>query len=96
MRYIKTYELYTGTGNVIDYEVGDIVVCLISTAPTTSLEKGKEYKVIKIYQLPEDKYLGHKYLRVDVENIETGEITKGWRSTIFKLEMEFDADKYNM
>ena len=30
MKYIKTYELYTdkGTGNVIDYEVGDIVTCV--------------------------------------------------------------------
>lgn len=106
MKHLQIYELYSppnpGTGNVIDYEVGDTVVCIEGTAMPQGLkrlprlEKDKEYKVIKLYQIPEDKYLGNKFLRVDVEDPKTGEVTKGWESTRFKLEYEFDADKYNM
>ena len=113
MRYLKTYELFTG--NVVEYEEGDIVVCVNDTqgwsstgglAGSTSgapflgknkfLDIGKKYRVLKIYELPEDKYFGNKYARVDVEDIQTGEISKGWESTRFKQELEFDADKYNM
>ena len=105
MKHLKTFELYSppnpGTGNEIDYEVGDTVVCVKAGVPVMkpsrpNLEEGKDYKVIKLYSIPEDKFLGNKFLRVDVQNLETGEITKGWESTRFKLEMEFDADKYNM
>jgi hypothetical protein len=102
MRYLKTYELHSapGTGNMIDYEVGDTVVCVDDSKKMSMrnfpLVKGKEYKVIKLYQQPEDKYLGNQFLRVDVENTKTGEITKGWESTRFKLEMEFDAGRYNL
>ena len=103
MKHLQIYELYTGTGNVIDYEVGDTVVCIKKAISkwykgqkSSELEEGKEYKVIKLYQIPEDKYLGNKFLRVDVEDIETGIISKGWESTRFKLDMESDADKYNL
>ena len=34
-------------------------------------------------------------MRVDVKD-ETGVISKGWESTRFKLDVEIDADKYNM
>jgi len=103
MKYIKLFELFE-TGQLIDYEKDDTVVCitdsgLMSKIPGSVkhiLEVGKKYKVVKIYTIPEDKYLGNKFLRVDVKNIETGEISKGWESTRFKSELEFDADKYNM
>lgn len=106
MKYLKTFELHqqAKTGQIIDYEIGDIVVCIkdsgvMSKIPGSIkhvLEIGEEYKVLKIYTILEDKYLGNKFLRVDVENVKTGEISKGWESMRFKLEMEFDADKYNM
>jgi len=102
MKYLRTYELYTGTGNEIDYAVGDTVVCVEGTKipkginKLPSLEEGNEYKVVKLYQIPEDKYLGNKFLRVDVEDTKTGKITKGWESTRFKLDYEFDAGKYNV
>lgn len=103
MKYIKLFELFE-TGQLIDYEVGDTVVCveytgLMSKLPGSIkhvLEIGEEYKVLKIYTLPEDKYLGNKFLRVDVEDLKTGEISKGWKSTAFKSDLEFNADKYNM
>jgi hypothetical protein len=97
MRFLKTYELYTG--NNVDYSVGDIVVCAddkIKGIKTTSLKEGDKYNVLKIYSNPEDKFLKTPFLRVDVENIETGEISKGWDSNRFKLEFEFDAGKYNI
>ena len=99
MKYLKTYEFYTG--NAIDYSEGDIVVCVESIKskfkiPKHPLEIGKKYKVLKIYQTKEDKFLKNNIIRVDVENVETGEISKGWATTRFKIELEFDADKYNM
>jgi hypothetical protein len=105
MRYIKTYELYnTSTGHALDYDVGDTVVCVDDkkagippfTTSKTPLIEGKKYKVLKIYKLIEDKFLKNKFMRVDVENLETGKISKGWESTRFKSEVEFDADKYNL
>ena len=100
MRYLKTFELYTkpGTGNPIDYEVGDIVVCIKAVYGDTEnrIYSGTRYKVIKMYQLPEDKFLNNPYLRVDVENLETGILTKGWKSNWFVTEIEDNANKYNL
>lgn len=108
LKYLKTFELYSspnpGTGNQIDYEVGDTVVCSDDIGHSgaargnklVDLNKNTQYKVLKLYKTIEDKFLGNKFLRVDVQNLETGEITKGWESTRFKLEFEFDADKYNL
>ena len=95
MRYLKTFELYnTSTGNYVDYKEGDVVVC---EEPTTNhtLVKGKEYKVLRIYTSIEYKMMGKPYLIVDVEDVETGEISKGWESTRFHAIVEFDVDKYN-
>jgi len=96
----KIFEYLTDTGNALDYEVGDTVVCIKSVksgdAGKKILEEGNKYKVLKIYNLPEDKFLNNPFMRVDVEDIESGRITKGWQSTIFKVEVEFDADKYNI
>ena len=95
MKYLKTFELYTGNG--IDYDVNDIVVCIDSQLSQKNfLKEGNKYRVIKIYQIPEDKFLRNPFLRVDVEDVETGELSKGWRSNIFKTIIEFDADKYNL
>ena len=103
MKYLKLFELYT-TGQLIDYGVGDTVVCVRDTGYMSTikgsvkhvLEIGDKFKVIKIYRLAEDIFLKNDFLRVDVENIETGEISKGWESTRFKIEMEDIADKYNL
>jgi hypothetical protein len=35
-------------------------------------------------------------MRVDVEDLETGKKLRGFKSTDFKLDIEFDADKYNL
>lgn len=101
MKYIKTFELVTGA--YVDYDVGDIVTCVTTTTSkwnkgelSSALIKGKKYEVIKVYEIPEDKFLGNKFVRVDVKNLESGEISKGWESTRFKLEFEADADKYNI
>lgn len=100
MKYLKTYELYTGAH--IDYNVGDTVVCskshIAQMKPTkyNPLKEGVRYKVLKIYSLPEDKFLNNPFLRVDVQNLENDEISKGWESNRFKLEFEFDANKYNL
>jgi len=103
MKYLKTFEFFsTETGQALDYEVGDIVICsddkITNLKPTkrNPLIDGAKYKVLKIYNNLEDKYLNIKYKRVDVENLETGEITKGWESTRFKTETELNADKYNL
>lgn len=107
MKYLKTFELHSmpitnPIGNFLDYEVGDVVVCADKEdlknnfKATNKLEVGKKYKVLNLYQTPEDKFLKNPYLRVDVEDLETGEITKGWSSKRFKVEMEFDAGKYNI
>ena len=100
MKYLKLFELFE-TGQLIDYEEGDTVVCVKDLFKNKGgvvhgIQAGKEYKVIKIYTIPEDKFLGNKFLRVDVEDLETGEISKGWESMRFKSELEFNADKYNM
>jgi hypothetical protein len=102
MKYLKLFELFE-TGQLIDYEKDDIVVCIKSSPArwykgelVSALEVGKQYIVVNLYQIPEDKYLGNKFLRVDVRNIETREISRGWESTRFKSELEFNADKYNM
>jgi hypothetical protein len=100
MKFLKTYELYTG--NNIDYTIGDTVVCskdhIAQMKPTkyNPLKEGDKYKVLKIYSPPEDKFLKNPFLRVDVENLETGEVSRGWESNRFKLEFEFDAGKYNI
>lgn len=99
----KLFEYSLETGQIVDYNVDDIVIC-IKSAPSkwyrdeevSGLEKDKQYKVVKLYSIPEDKFLGNKFLRVDVQDIETGEISKGWESTRFKSDIEFMADIYNM
>jgi hypothetical protein len=101
MRYIKTFEFFsTETGQALDYEEGDIVICSDDkynpTGKYFAIDKGDKYKVLKIYKLPEDKFLKKDYMRVDVVNLETNEITKGWESTRFKTTLEFDVDKYNL
>ena len=107
MKYLKSFEFFqTKTGQALDYEVGDIVVCindhqlhLQSQRPGhkyVALDNGVKYKVLKIYNNLEDKFLNIKYKRVDVENLETGKISKGWESTRFQTETEFDAGKYNI
>jgi len=103
MKYLKTFELYTspGTGQHLDYDVDDIVICDMDKffsviTGEKLLKKGNKYKVLRIYQIPEDKFLKNPFLRVDVQDLETDKITKGWKSTDFKTDVEFDADKYNM
>ncbi len=99
----KLFEYSLETGQIIDYNVGDIVIC-ISGQPdkwyrgkkVSGLKEGEEYKVIKLYSIPEDKFLNNKFLRVDVQNIKNNEISKGWESTRFKSNIEFMADIYNM
>jgi hypothetical protein len=98
MKYLKTYELYS-TGQIIDYGIGDIVVCVDDHAKMSMrmpLVKGDKYEVLRIYTMPEDRFLGNKFSRVEVEDIKTGQVTRGWESTRFKIEMEFDVDKYNL
>ena len=65
MKYLRTYELFTpdgewnhkpGTGNEIDYAIGDTVICVEGTKIPKGLnrlprlEEGKEYKVVNLYQ----------------------------------------------
>jgi len=94
----KIFEYYSKTGNQLDYEVGDTVIFIAKNHRITDLmlKMNKKYKVVKIYSIPEDKFLKNPFLRVDVEDLETGEVYKGFKSTDFKLDVEFDADKYNL
>lgn len=103
MKHLKTFEFFeTNTGQALDYTEGDIVIC-VNNKPHLNTEIGylglnqnSKYKVLKIYKIREDKMLGKPYMRVDVENLETGDVTRGWESTRFKLEVEFYGDKYNL
>lgn len=102
MKYLKTFELFSETGQALNYGVGDTVVCSddeiknLKSFKINPLNANQKYKVLRIYKTPEDKFLNNPYMRVDVENLDTGEVTKGWESKRFKVEMEFDADKYNI
>ncbi len=102
MKYLKTFEFFeTETGQVLDYSEGDTVVCSDDVSPKNKnllnpLKKGSKYRVIKIYSPIEDKFLKNPYMRVDVENLETGEITKGWESTRFQLDVEYMGNKFNI
>ena len=103
MKYLKTFEFFsTETGQALDYEVGDIVTCSedkisnLKVFKHNPLINGAKYKVLRIYNNLEDKFLKIKYKKVDVENLKTGEISKGWESTRFQTETEFDAGKYNI
>lgn len=97
MKYIKSILEFhdTETGQLFDYDLGDTVVCI---TPINGLEMEKQYKVVRIYKLPEDRFIamGNPFMRVDVEDMDTGAITKGWRSTYFKLDVEMDADIFNL
>jgi len=100
MKYLKYFEL-ARTGNQLDYDVGDIVVCVSSFYKNHQervpiLEKDKNYEVLKIYKTPEDIFLRNPFMRVDVKDLETGKITRGWESNRFKIEMEYFSDLYNM
>lgn len=96
MKYLKTFEFFeTNTGQALDYSEGDIVIC-VDSGNFLTLDKGASYKVLKLYKLREDKMLGKPYMRVDVQDIETGYISKGYESTRFKLEVEVYGDKYNL
>ena len=93
-----------------NYQVGDIVASLITVQGLPKfkknsdfnpiivnlLTKGSKYKVLKIVRGLEDKALGTPYMRVDVEDVETGKKTYGWKSNHFELESQFDAKKYNI
>ena len=104
MKYLKTFEYFnTETGQALDYKEGDIVICSDANVPTNNkkfllspLENGAKYKVLKIYNNLEDKFLKIKYKRVDVVNVETNEISRGWESTRFQADTEFNANKYNL
>jgi hypothetical protein len=94
MKHLKTFEFFeTETGQALDYGEGDIVIC---SDEKGVLDVGTKYKVLRIYNNLEDKYLNIKYRRVDVENMETGEISNGWESTRFQCDTEFDAIKFNL
>lgn len=98
MKYLKKFELYT-TGNELDYNVGDTVVCNTThydqKTQISVVEKGQKYKVLKIYSIPEDKFLKNPYLRIDIQD-ENGKVYKGFRSDHFKHEIEYDTNKYNL
>lgn len=105
MKYIKRFELNTelntNTGQLLDYNEGEIVVSVVNKTQGYKnyliLKDGCKYKVLRLYSNFEDKFLENPpYKRVDVETIETGEISKGWDSRYFKTEIEFDADKFNI
>jgi hypothetical protein len=100
MKYIKTFELYTEsiTGQFLDYNVGDIVISIEDhfIHHNKILKKGNKYEVLRIYKIPEDKFLNNLYMRVDVKELDTNMILKGWKSTYFKSDVEFDSDKYNL
>lgn len=101
MKYLKTFEFFeTETGQALDYGEGDIVVCSdekgVVLNKFSALDIGAKYKVLRIYNNPEDKFLKIKYRRVDVENLETGEISRGWESTRFQADTEFYANKFNL
>lgn len=110
MKYLMTFEIHTQTGQHLDYSEGDIVISCVDKAETPPrlikvrhgatrrlvLKNGDRYKVLRLYNTPEDKFLNNPYMRADVENIETGEISKGWDSRYFKTDVEFTADKFNM
>jgi len=103
MKYLKSFEFFdTETGNFIDYKVGDTVVCIPRTdgRPEVSrnheeLKVGKKYKVLKIYKLIEDKFLKNPFMRVDIID-EYNNISRGWESTRFKNDVEFDMDNFNL
>lgn len=98
MRHLKTYELYNTpgtTGQHLDYDVGDIVMA-INDVFSVKIKQGHKYEILKIYKLAEDIFLKNPYMRVDVKDVETDEVTRGWKSTLFKTDIEFDADKYNL
>lgn len=82
----------------LKYEVGDFVI-------SPDLDK---YKVLKIY-IEENHPLrklvrqgiikndtNQPYMYVDIENVNTGEILTNKRADQFKLEVENNADKYNL
>lgn len=100
----KLFEYSLETGQIVDYNVGDTVFCIDDIGHNgaargnklVDLNQNKQYKVLKLYKTIEDKFLGNKFLRVDVQDIETGQITKGWESTRFKADIEFMSDLYNM
>jgi len=101
MKYLKTFELFSepspGTGRYIDYEVGDTVTCIEDFDPfgKKTVEKGEKFKVTRIWQTPEDKFLGNPYLRVDLIS-DTGKVLRGMKSTMFTGEIETEMDKYNL
>lgn len=107
MKYLKNFRLFElVTGHALDYGVGDTVICVDDTnrqpqqgkqlLRNNPLVKGGKYEILKIYTIPEDKFLGNPYARVEVKNLETGEISKGWSTIKFKLDIEADAEKYSL
>ena len=96
MKHLKKYENYN-TGNSLDYNVGDIVVLNKKKVNVpTILDDNDKYEVIRIYSIPEDVFLKNPYMRIDIRNIRTDEIIKGYTSDLFRLEIENDADIYNI
>jgi len=98
MKYLKTFEFFeTETGQILDYNEGDTVVCCDGKKNGAAiLEKGKKYRVLKIYKNVEDKFLKNPYMRVDVVDLETNEITRGWESTRFQQDVEYMGNKFNI
>lgn len=94
MKYLKHFE-----SPQFEYNVGDIIVY----APS-----GRKYKVLKIYvdemhslsKLVNDGVISSSikqpYMRVDIEDLEKGFITKDIRSDEFISEIEFNSQKYNL
>jgi hypothetical protein len=83
MKYLKTYEQ-----NSLKYNIGDIIVCSDSyNVIGSKLKSGQKYKVINI-----DVY---GYIKVmDIENYNV--LNGIYPQDRFKLEIEYDADKYNL
>jgi uncharacterized protein (UPF0179 family) len=102
MKYLKTFEFFeTETGQILDYGEGDTVVCSDEVSPKNKnllnpLKKGSKYRVIKIYKNVEDKFLKNPYMRVDVVDLETNEISRGWESTRFQQDVEYIGNKFNI
>ena len=64
MKHLKTYEYFQSeTGQYIDYDKDDIVICSDDNIPNLKafkqnpLKNGGEYKVLSIYKRPEDKFI---------------------------------------
>lgn len=82
MKHIKTFEEKS-----LKYNIGDIVCCTdTQKVQGSDLDPSKKYKVVDI----------SKFGGVTVEDIETGQLLGQYDIDRFKLEIDFDASKYNL